>query len=539
MSKYNHSAKQSTKPSVGKLLARLRETFDSGKTRELSWRRSQLHALSRLMEENEDRLIEAMKIDLGRGKFESVVHEQIPMNQEIALALKNLEKWAAPEQAGVPLGMLPATAEVINDPFGVALIIGAFNYPVQLTLGPMIGAICAGNCCVLKPSETSAACEAFIAELVPKYMDNDCFGVICGGIPITTHLLEQKWDKIFFTGSTRVGQIVAKAAAQNMTSLTLELGGKSPTVVDASCTDTYLAAKRIMWGKCSNSGQTCIAPDYLFVHESRYESFVSDCKRVVTEFFGEDPQQTPDYSRIVTKDHCKRLDGMLTTAIKKEKVTVVCGGTTDVEDRYVAPTILTDVKMNSVFMTEEIFGPILIVHKLEDIREVPALVRKVMDKPLALYIYGKDRSMIDYLTKNVSSGTVMVNDCNMHYANPCIPFGGVGNSGLGNSHGRFGFEAFSQKRGTMRRDDHIMLDVPQRYAPYNDFSLFVFFVNGKLPVVPHIGKWPGRLVFLGLPLLALANVVQPGLISNAVAFVAEKATPLLAWIPFRYVGFQQ
>jgi aldehyde dehydrogenase (NAD+) len=526
MGKFNHKVKPSSKASIPKMLDRLRQSFEDGKTRDLDWRRSQLMALARLMDENKERLIEAMKIDLGRGEFEAVVHESAPVGQEIDVAMKNLSTWAAPQPVGVPMGMLPANAEVIPEPLGVALIIGAFNYPVQLCLGPLVGAIAAGNCAVLKPSETSSACEAFIADLVPQYMDMDCVGVICGGIDVSTHLLSQKWDKVFFTGSTRVGKIVAKAVSEHMTPTTLELGGKSPTIVDESVSDTYLAAKRILWGKFSNSGQTCIAPDYCYVHESRYDEFLENCKRVVKEFFGEDPQQTPDYSRIVTKDHCKRLDRMMTQAIKKEKATVVIGGVTDVEDRFVAPTILTDLTMDSVFMQEEIFGPVLCVFKTDDMRSIPGIVRSVLEKPLALYIFAKDRGLIDYLVRGIPSGTVLINDVNIQYANPCIPFGGLGDSGLGSGHGKFGFDAFVHKRGTMRRDDHYLLDIPQRYAPYTPFAHLVFKLNAQLPMVPHMGKWSTRLTLLALVAAGAAMTVEPTLYATAVEFVMSK-------IPFR------
>lgn len=527
--KYSHSVKSSAKEAVPKLLKKLRKSFEEGKTRDIEWRRSQLMALSRLMNENKARLIEAMHIDLGRGEFEAVVHEHTPVNQEIDVALKNLSKWTSPEPAGVPLGFLPANAEVIPEPLGVALIMGAFNYPVQLCLGPLVGAIAAGNCAVIKPSEVSGACEAMLADLIPKYMDTDCIGVICGGINVSTHLLAQKWDKIFFTGSTRVGKIVAKAAAEHMTSVTLELGGKSPTIIDESVSDLYLAARRIMWGKFSNCGQTCISPDYCFVHEKHYDAFLDNCKRVVKEFFGEDPQQTPDYSRIVTKDHAKRLDRMLKQAMDKEKATVVFGGLTDVEDRYIAPTVLTDLNMDSVFMQEEIFGPVLCVFKTNDMTEIPGIVRSVLEKPLAMYIFAKNRGLIDYLVERIPSGTLLINDVNIQYANPCIPFGGLGESGLGGGHGRFGFEAFVHRRGAMRRDDHYYLDIPQRYAPYTPFAHLVFWVNARLPMVPYMGKWSSRITILALCTGAFAASFNPTLLDRAYDFLLSQ----VSWVPLR------
>ncbi len=495
----SHSASATPQKSIDKGLKRLNDTFLSGKTRDLAWRKEQLKQLHKLVSENQTAIEEALRVDLGRGKMESVVHECIPALLEIEEALASVDKWAAPTKVGTPLGMMPGNSEIMHEPLGVSLIIGAYNYPLTLIFGPLAGAIVAGCCAVVKPSEASAACESLSARLIKQYCDPDAIMVVCGGIQETTHLLAQKWDKIFFTGSPRVGKIVAKAAAEHLTNVTLELGGKSPTLIDKSCTDLYLAAKRILWGKFSNAGQTCIAPDYALVHEERYDAFLDACKTIAAEFYGDEPSKSPDFSRIVNDFHAARLDKLLSTAVTKEKATIVLGGTSNVKERYIAPTVLTDLNIEkSVLMQEEIFGPILGVFKVPDLHHAPHIVRSTCDKPLAMYIFAKDRSLIDHLTTNISSGTVLVNDTNIHFANSCMPFGGVGQSGLGVAHGKASFEAFSQKRGVLRRDDHYYADVPQRYPPYSNFSIGIFYLNAKLPVMPYIGKWQARLGFAAL-----------------------------------------
>ncbi len=522
----SHSAAATSTKTIDKGVKRLRETFLRGKTRSLDWRKEQLRQLHKLINENQEAIEEALRIDLGRGKMESVVHECIPAVLEIEEALASVNKWAAPEKVGTPMGMMPGNSEIMYVPLGVSLIIGAYNYPLSLIFGPLAGAIAAGCCAVVKPSETSAACESLAAKLIPQYCDPDAITVVCGGIPETTHLLAQKWDKIFFTGSPRVGRIVAKAAAEHMTNVTLELGGKSPTLIDKSCTDLYLAAKRILWGKFSNTGQTCIAPDYALVHEQRYDAFLEACKTVVKEFYGDDPKKNPDFSRIVNDMHAKRIEKILSTAVKKEKATVVCGGQSDLKERYIAPTILTDLDIKkSAVMQEEIFGPILGVFKVSDLHEAPDIVRATCDQPLAMYIFAKNRSLIDFLTTNISSGTVLVNDTNIHFANSCMPFGGVGQSGLGVAHGKASFESFSQKRGVLRRDDHYFVDVPQRYPPYSNFSIGIFYVNAKLPIMPYIGKWQGRLSALAIAVVCFAyasGLLPPLEISSL--------TDLLTWL---------
>ena len=292
----------------------LKTSFQLGKSKSYQWRISQLKALKRMLNENETAIMEATASDLGRGFFEALGLELVPMAMEIDHALLNLQKWMAPVFTQVLAMMAPATSEYVYEPYGVVLVIGAFNYPILLSLSPLIGAIIAGNCALLKPSDVSKASEKLLATLLPKYLDTECIQVITGGIETNTALLELRWNKIFFTGSTRVGKIVAQAAAKHLTPVSLELGGKSPTVVDEMCGDMEVVCRRILWGKLSNAGQTCIAPDYVLCHASKYEEFLSTSVKVLKSFLGPDPSKSEHFSRIVSAAHCERLKGLLADA---------------------------------------------------------------------------------------------------------------------------------------------------------------------------------------------------------------------------------
>ena len=301
----------------------LKKSFQLGKSKSYQWRISQLKALKRMLNDNEPAITAATAKDLGRGFFEAVGLEVVPMAMEIDYALQNLQKWMAPVFTQVPAMMAPATSEYIYEPYGVVLVIGSFNYPILLSLSPLIGAIIAGNCALLKPSDLSKASEKLLATLLPKYLDTECVQVITGGIETNTALLELRWDKIFFTGSTRVGKIVAQAAAKHLTPVSLELGGKSPTIVDEMCGDMEVVCRRILWGKLSNAGQTCIDPDYVLCHASKYEEFLATSVKVLQSFLGADPSKSEHFSRIVSAAHCERLKGLLVGA---GGGTVVTGG---------------------------------------------------------------------------------------------------------------------------------------------------------------------------------------------------------------------
>lgn len=436
----------------------LKKAFATGKTRSYGWRVAQLQGVQRFMNENESKIAAALAADLGRHIFEAVGLEIVPVTMEITHILEHLKSWMKPTYTDVPAMMQPASSEIVSDPYGVCLIMGAFNYPISLTLGPLIGAICAGNCALIKPSEMSANTEKLLAEVLPSYLDKDCFAFVCGGVSTTTELLKLQFDKIFFTGSPRVGKIVMKAAAEHLTPVSLELGGKSPTIIDSSVTDMEVVAQRILWGKCANAGQTCIAPDYLFVHESKYEEFLQHAKKKLGKFYGSDIQRAPEFARIITTGHAERIQGLIQEAGPNA---VAFGGKVDVSTRYVEPTLLVNVSLNSKVMNEEIFGPVLPIIKYSDINTVIAHIN-AHDKPLTMYIFAKNRKLIDRLTNSVSSGSVVVNDTLFQFANVHTPFGGVGASGMGGYHGKFSFDCFSHKRPIMRRDDHLILDAPQR-----------------------------------------------------------------------------
>jgi aldehyde dehydrogenase (NAD+) len=412
----------------------LRTSFRSGKSKSYEWRVTQLKGVLRFLDENEKLIKEAMAADLGRGFFEAVGLEILPVKMEIEHFLANLEKWMKPVFTPVPALMLPATSEYIYEPYGTVLVIGSFNYPILLTLSPVIGAIAAGNCVLIKPSELSRASENILSTVLPKYIDGDCMKVITGGVSTSSALLDIKWDKIFFTGSPRVGKIVATAAAKTLTPYTLELGGKSPTVIDKSVTDLGVAVRRIVWGKFGNAGQTCIAPDYVLCHASKYDEFLSTVKSTIQSFYGENPQKSEHLARIISHAHCERLKSY----IEEKPGRVLVGGTVDVSDRYVAPTVITDVDMNSKLMKEEIFGPILPVLKYNTTEEVIELINSdSYEKPLSLYIFGNDRRFIDTVISSCPSGGVMVNDVVFHFSSVFIPFGGLGNSGQGSYHGKY------------------------------------------------------------------------------------------------------
>lgn len=431
-------------------------------------------------------IIAAIKEDLGRSDFEAEGLELLALELDIQHTLDNLKKWMYPTYTSAPIFMAPASSEIHHEPFGVCLVIGAFNYPVQLTLSPLVGAIAAGNCCVIKPSDMAVKCEEIIKHLVPKYLDNDCFECVVGPVSTSTKLLEQKWDKIFFTGSPRVGKIVAVAAAENLTPVTLELGGKSPVIVDSSVTDMALVTRRIMWGNCANAGQTCIAPDYVLCEEKIFDQFVSSLIDTVSLFYGksdEDVSTSDHLGRIISKEHTQRLKKL----IDENKSCISYGGKVDVASKYVQPTIFTNPPASSRLLSEELFGPLLPVIKYKDISQIHKKIAAIGEKPLSMYIFSKNRKFIDQLIGTIQSGGVVVNDVMMHFGNCSLPFGGIGNSGVGFYHGQFSYECFSHKRAVLRRDDHTALDVPFRYPPYHKFGLNFFqFAARYIPNQPVI-----------------------------------------------------
>ncbi|XP_008781593.2 aldehyde dehydrogenase family 3 member H1 [Phoenix dactylifera] len=446
---------------AAEMVAELRETFRSGRTRSLEWRAAQLKALVRMIEEKESDIMGALYADLAKPQLESYLHEISLVKSACSFALKQLKRWMKPEKVPASITTFPSTAEIVSEPLGVVLIISAWNYPVLLSLDPVIGAIAAGNAVVLKPSDLAPATSSLFARILPDYIDNSCIRVVEGSIPEATALLEQKWDKIFYTGNGNVGRIVMTAAAKHLTPVVLELGGKSPVVVDSNI-DVKVAARRIAVGKWGcNNGQACIAPDYIITTKSFAPILVDSLKRTLEKFYGEDASESKDLSRIVNADHFKRL----TSLLDDEKVSgkIVHGGQQDEKHLYIAPTLLLDVPHDSLIMKEEIFGPLLPIITVDKVEDSFDVINS-KSKPLAAYLFTKDKKLEEKFVKIVSAGGMLINDTVLHLANPYLPFGGVGESGFGSYHGKFSFEAFSHKKAVLSRG--FGGETSARYPPY-------------------------------------------------------------------------
>lgn len=445
---------QSIESQAASLIQAQRQYFATGETLPVEFRLAQLNKLKAAIIERQAEIIEAVKADLGRPEFEG--YFEIGVLDELKYVLKRLKKWAKPRRVCLPLTQLPGSAWVQPDPLGVILIIGPWNYPFQLVISPLIGAIAAGNCALIKPSEIAPASSKVVADMVQATFPPEYIAVMEGGVETAQALLAQKFDHIFFTGGTRIGQIVMEAAAKQLTPVTLELGGKSPCIVDADV-NIEVAAKRIIWGKFVNAGQTCIAPDYLLLHESIKSEFLTALKDTLHTFFGDDPAQSPDLARIVSDRQFDRL----ATLIADESPWV--GGETHRDNRYIAPTILDSVTWDSPIMQEEIFGPILPVMTYRDIAEAIGQIN-ARPKPLALYLFTNDKSLRQRVLSSTSSGGVCLNDVFLQVAIWGLPFGGVGDSGIGAYHGKTSFETFSHLKSVLKKP--FWFDLAWRYAPY-------------------------------------------------------------------------
>ena len=440
--------------SIPAQVARLRQAFEAGRTRPLEWRRDQLQQLIAMHDDHANEFVEALHADFGKPTFEAFTSDVSQGKMEAKSALKNLKKWTRPER----VGRLPVMgrARVIREPLGVVLIISPWNYPVGLLLSPLAGAIAAGNAVVLKPSEVTPHVSAVLAKRIGEYMDPEAIALVEGGVDETTALLDQRFDHIFYTGNGRVARVVMEAAAKHLTPVTLELGGKSPCIVHEDA-DIETAARRIAWGKFVNAGQTCIAPDYVLVHESREEALVTALEKSVRDFYGDDPKSTPDYARIVNHRHHERLATLMKDG------TPAFGGELDGEQCYVAPTVLRGADDESSLMQEEIFGPILPIRKIRNIDEAVDFVN-AREKPLALYLFTNDKKVEEDVLARTSSGGACVNGTLLHIMDSRLPFGGVGPSGTGAYHGRHTFEAFSHRKSVLTRGTRF--DPKLMYPPY-------------------------------------------------------------------------
>ncbi len=438
------------------LVAKQREFFETRQTKDVEFRIMYLRKLQEAIRTHENEILRALYNDFRKGEFEGYVSEVGFVLEELKHTLKHIRSWAKPKSVSSPIVVAPAWARVYPVPFGVSLIISPWNYPFQLLMAPFVGALAAGNCAVLKPSELAPHTSNVIAKLVRSVFPVEYVSVVEGGVATNTRLLEQKWDYIFFTGGTEVGRIVAQAAAKHLTPTTLELGGKSPCFVDKNV-DLTVAARRVVWGKFLNAGQTCVAPDYVLLDKAIEEPFLAKMKETVREFYGDNPQQSPDFPRIINDRHFDRLAGYLGDG------DVYVGGETDAAERYIAPTIMRNVAPEKRVMQDEIFGPILPVMTYSRVEEAIEFVND-RSKPLALYVFSEDKTIQRKVMENTLSGGGCINDTVTHLTVPGLPFGGVGDSGIGGYHGKHSFDAFSHKRSILSKPS--FGDIKMRYAPY-------------------------------------------------------------------------
>lgn len=441
---------------IPQIVKELRAAFDSGRTRSYEWRVQQLDGLKNLVKENETAIAEALKSDLGKPSMEAFLTEISHPLGELAVTRKNLKKWMAPEKVPTPAVLQPGVSYRYKDPLGVVLIIAPWNYPFDLVVGPLLGALAAGNCALIKPSEVAPATSSLLARLIPKYLDPQCVRVVEGAVKETTALLEERYDHIFYTGNGTVGRIVMTAAAKHLTPVTLELGGKSPCIVDKDC-NLALAARRIVWGKWSNAGQTCVAPDYILVHEAIHDRLLDAIKARLKACYGDDPQKSPDYARVVNGRHHQRVSKMLDSG------EVVVGGQTDASDNYIAPTLLKNVGLDSPVMAEEIFGPVLPVIKIKGAADAVRFVNE-RPKPLALYVFSSNSEFQEQILTQTSSGGATINHAWLHLGNPNLSFGGVGESGMGGYHGQHTFNTFTHFKSVLKKTTSIEPDL--MYPPY-------------------------------------------------------------------------
>ncbi len=442
--------------SIPEMLQQQRQFFATGKTQDLNFRLEQLKRLKSAIQTYEADIFEALGTDFRKPSFESYLAEVRATTEEINYTLKHLKSWVKPRRAAVSIAQIPASAFIRPEPKGVVLIIGPWNYPFYLILAPLVGAIAAGNSAILKPSEMTPATSGLIARLVAQTFDPAYISVIEGGVETSQQLLAQKFDHIFFTGGTAVGKIIMEAAAKHLTPVTLELGGKSPCIVDNEI-DLRETAKRITWGKFLNAGQTCVAPDYLLVNRQIKSPLLESLKQSIGEFYGENPEKSPDYARIVNDRHFQRLSQFL----KEGEIAI--GGETNATERYIAPTLTVNVPPASPLMQEEIFGPILPIMEYETLEEAISFIKN-RPKPLSLYFFSKNASKQQQVLANTSSGGVCLNDTIMHLGVTELPFGGVGDSGMGAYHGKTSFDTFTHYKSVLKRP--FWGETNLRYPPY-------------------------------------------------------------------------
>ena len=440
------------------ILSAQEQFFKSGRTHDLDRRLENLKRLKNGIIQNESAVLEALKKDLSRAPYESYLLEVGVLLAEIQLALRRLKSWARPRRAKTPFLLWFASSRIYCEPYGRVLIIAPWNYPFMLSISPLIGSIAAGNCTVLKPSEYAPHTAAIISEIMASCFDKRYVAVIEGDATVGESLLEEHFDYIFFTGSVNVGKRVMSAAAKNLTPVTLELGGKNPCIIDQDV-NLDLAARRIVFGKFINAGQTCIAPDYLWVHQSNKAKLLERIRNYLNRFYGEDPRKSPDFARVINQHHFNRLLRLL------ENCDVIIGGQSDPQNLYIAPTVITNLSWDDPVMQDEIFGPILPVLEFEDLSHVISSLNS-RPKPLALYIFSNRRENCRKVVDQVSFGNGCINDTVVQFANLNLPFGGVGSSGIGSYHGKASFDILSHKKSVLKK--MFIFDPSLRYPPYKN-----------------------------------------------------------------------
>ncbi|XP_016480390.2 aldehyde dehydrogenase family 3 member F1 [Nicotiana tabacum] len=454
---------------VEEMLGEVRTTFRGGRTRGVEWRKAQLQALLNLLAENEDKIFEALRQDLGKHPVEAYRDEVGVVKKSATNAFRCVEKWMAPQKGRIPLVFFPARGAVVSEPLGVVLIFASWNFPISLALDPVIGAISAGNTVVLKPSDLAPKCSSFLANTIPLYLDPEAIKVVEGGKDISEQLLQLKWDKIFFTGGPQVARLIMSAAAKHLTPVTLELGGKCPTILDtlSNSSDLQVAVKRIVggkWGPCN--GQACIGIDYVLVETQFASVLIKLLKKFIKRFYGENLKTLENLARIVNKHHFKRVHNLLKDP--NVAASVVYGGSVDEENMVIEPTILLNPPLDAEIMIEEIFGPLLPIITLNNIEESIQFINS-RPKPLAIYAFTKNDSLKEKILQETSSGSLTFNDAMVQFLADTLPFGGVGQSGFGRYHGKFSFDTFSHEKAVLHRS--FLIELEPRYPPWNDFKM--------------------------------------------------------------------
>lgn len=454
---------------VEQTLSELRQTFKSGRTRSVAWRKTQLTALLQLIKDHEEKVFEALYQDLGKHPVEAYRDEIGVVVKSVNYTLSNLDKWVSSKKVELPLLLITSRGDLLPEPLGVVLIFASWNFPISLALDPVIGAIAAGNALVLKPSEQAPACSSFFANTIPQYLDRNAIRIIEGGAEISEQLLQQKWDKIFFTGSPNIGRIVMTAAAKHLTPVTLELGGKCPIILDklSNPSDLKVAINRIVggkWGPCS--GQACIGIDYMLVEEKLAPTVIELLKKTIKRFYTENPKDAKCTARVVNRHHFQRLQNLLKDPLVE--ASIVHDGSLDEENLFIEPIILLDPPLDAAIMTEEIFGPLLPIITLKNIQESIEFIN-ARPKPLTIYAFTKDESFKKKILSETSSGSVTFNDVLIQFLCDGLPFGGVGQSGFGRYHGKYSFDTFSHEKAVLRTG--FFPELEPRYPPWNNFKM--------------------------------------------------------------------